>query len=138
MMKQTAPFADVCQMLSADYKREYGPKLRLVLNSTSITAAQPALDKSCTISVGVKGPWGTFSGTPACPRESLMLTSVTKGEETGKQAYEKPSGGVLTFSDAYELCAAHGARLCTTEEIFDTPAYMGGMKPFFGFKPTGS
>ena len=138
MMKQAAPFTDVCQMLSADYKREYGPKLRLVLNSTSITAAQPALNKSCTISVGVKGPWGTFVDTPACPRESLMLTSVTKGEKTGKQAYEKPSGSVLTFSDAYELCAAHGARLCSTEEIFDTPAYMGGMKPFFGFKPAGS
>lgn len=30
------------------------------------------------------------------------------------------------------MCAAHGARLCSQDEIFDTPAYMGGMKPFFG------
>lgn len=31
-----------------------------------------------------------------------------------------------------QMCAVHGARLCSQDEIFDTPAYMGGMKPFFG------
>ena len=135
MMQQAPPFKSaVCEMLSADYRQEYGAKLRLVLNPNSTAALQPAEDQSCAVTVGVHIPSDASTGIRACPDEPLQLRATVPGSTASKQTFEKDKEAALTFADAYELCALHGARLCTQDEIFDTPGYMSGKVPFFGLK----
>ena len=103
IMQQAPPFADaVCSMLSTDYKAEYAPKLRLVLDANSTHAKHPVHDKPCSVSVSVEAP---SDESTSCLRAALALSGAYAPSSVSslhKQTYSKDSP-VLTFSDAYEV-----------------------------------